>query len=181
MSLLEIKELPRYESIRKIAERIPEVNATALVVTLAIVSVADTIDDYMGGYLKKYNLTQGRFRVLMILFEDMDRELTSCEIAHRCGVTRATMTGLLDGLEKSGHVRREAHPTDRRMTIVRLTDFGKQFLFDILPTHFGNVNRIMSGMNERELKSLGKLLEKVRESAAGSIGPDTSMRCRGDE
>ena len=33
-----------------------------------------------------------------------------------------TITGLVDALEKTGHVRRSPHPTDRRAVLVELTD-----------------------------------------------------------
>lgn len=43
------------------------------------------------------------------------------ELGARLGVTSASTTTLVDRLVKSGHVRREPHPTDRRALILRPT------------------------------------------------------------
>jgi DNA-binding MarR family transcriptional regulator len=37
------------------------------------------------------------------------------------GVSPRNITGLVDALEKTGHVRRAPHPTDRRAVLVELT------------------------------------------------------------
>ncbi|MGW9113301.1 MarR family winged helix-turn-helix transcriptional regulator [Microbacterium sp. NPDC055683] len=42
------------------------------------------------------------------------RELQPRDVARELGLTTASVTGLLDKLERSGHIRREPHPTDRR-------------------------------------------------------------------
>lgn len=46
-------------------------------------------------------------------------------IAQQLGLTPSTMTGLVDRLEEQGYLRREAHPSDRRATILRLTRKGE--------------------------------------------------------
>lgn len=46
-------------------------------------------------------------------------------IGQQLGLTPSTMTGLVDRLEEQGYVRREAHPSDRRATVLRLTRKGE--------------------------------------------------------
>ncbi|MDN3445508.1 MarR family transcriptional regulator [Microbacterium sp. APC 3901] len=46
---------------------------------------------------------------------------TQQTLAQLCDVTPRNITGLVDALEKSGHVRRTPHPTDRRAVLVELT------------------------------------------------------------
>ncbi|MFI5804738.1 MarR family transcriptional regulator [Streptomyces sp. NPDC051561] len=46
---------------------------------------------------------------------------TAGEPARRMGVTSGAATGLIDRLERGGHLRREADPGDRRRTLVRST------------------------------------------------------------
>lgn len=50
---------------------------------------------------------------------------TQRELAEAVNVTPRTITALVDGLESTGFVAREAHPTDRRATLVTLTPRGK--------------------------------------------------------
>lgn len=46
-------------------------------------------------------------------------------IGQQLGLTPSTMTGLVDRLEEQGYLRREAHPSDRRATVLRLTRKGE--------------------------------------------------------
>ncbi|WP_338067959.1 MarR family winged helix-turn-helix transcriptional regulator [Microbacterium sulfonylureivorans] len=47
-----------------------------------------------------------------------DRLVSPAELARYLGVSTASMTVIIDRLEKSGHVRRGPHPTDRRSIVV---------------------------------------------------------------
>jgi DNA-binding MarR family transcriptional regulator len=46
------------------------------------------------------------------------------ELAEALRVSPRNVTGLLDGLEATGFVARTMHPSDRRATLVRLTEHG---------------------------------------------------------
>jgi DNA-binding MarR family transcriptional regulator len=47
------------------------------------------------------------------------------ELAEALRVSPRNVTGLLDGLEATGFVARTMHPSDRRATLVTLTEHGK--------------------------------------------------------
>ena len=49
-------------------------------------------------------------------------------LADALGVAPRTVTGLVDALEETGFVTREAHPTDRRATLVTLTAKGRRLM-----------------------------------------------------
>jgi DNA-binding MarR family transcriptional regulator len=50
--------------------------------------------------------------------------MTQQALSHMLRCTPRNVTGLVDALQAAGLVTREAHPTDRRATIVHLTDQG---------------------------------------------------------
>lgn len=50
------------------------------------------------------------------------RPMRPRELAQRLGISSASVTTLLDRLTRSGHLRREPHPTDRRALVVRATE-----------------------------------------------------------
>jgi DNA-binding MarR family transcriptional regulator len=111
-------------------------------------------------------LTQGRFVVLMQLLkrmEDSPQSHTPAELADMSGVTRATMTGLIDTLERDGLVKRAPDAVDRRMTSVRLTERGHSVLQRVLPGHFRNMARIMSPLSDGERRTLVRLLTKIMQ------------------
>jgi DNA-binding MarR family transcriptional regulator len=65
---------------------------------------------------------------------------TQQTLARLCGVSPRNITGLVDALEESGHVRRTPHPTDRRAVIVELTDTSKTLMARMAEEH-ADLNR----------------------------------------
>ncbi|WP_091227792.1 MarR family winged helix-turn-helix transcriptional regulator [Microbacterium sp. 3J1] len=60
---------------------------------------------------------------------------TQQALAQLCDVTPRNITGLVDALEKSGHVRRTPHPTDRRAVLVELTDAATETMTRMQEEH----------------------------------------------
>jgi DNA-binding MarR family transcriptional regulator len=56
-------------------------------------------------------------------------------VADALGVTPRAVTGLVDGLEASGHVTRQPDPGDRRAALVTLTPAGERFVADLRESH----------------------------------------------
>ena len=130
----------------------------------ATVTLLRTGSDLLTGFEKmlgKYGLSQGRFLVLIVMNRQPDKETTPSVLADKIGVTRATMTGLLDGLEKDGLIKRFAHEKDRRKQSLKLTKKGKAVLEKLLPDYWSRLDNLMSGINKKELATLIRLLGKV--------------------
>ena len=53
---------------------------------------------------------------------------TQRSVADALGLAPRTVTGLVDGLEESGHVTRQPHPSDRRATLLTLTTRGRRLV-----------------------------------------------------
>lgn len=87
--------------------------------------------------------------------------LCPSDLASRAGVTRATVTGLLDVLERQRLVKREHAQLDGRMVRVRLTPRGQQFLEGILPDYYRRVGNLMGQLSEQEKHVLTGLLRQV--------------------
>jgi len=71
------------------------------------------------------------------------------------------MTGLLDGLEKKGLVKRLAHQKDRRKISIQLTVVGKDALDKMLPDYYSRIARLMKDLTESERQNLKSLLKKI--------------------
>lgn len=126
----------------------------------------------MNAHFSAHNITQGRFMIMMLLMEkggDCPRPTTPAELADLASVSRATITGLLDTLERDGFVSRQPDPTDRRQMSVHLTSKGQQFMHDILPGHFRLITQLSSALTHNERVTLTRLLVKICAQAA-SVG-----------
>ena len=80
-------------------------------------------------------------------------------------VTRANVTGLVDGLVRKGFVTRQAHATDRRVILARITKEGEKWLDVYMPLHCAEVRAMLSGLNQREKTQLIELLNKLRHTS----------------
>lgn len=79
------------------------------------------------------------------------------------GVTRATMTGLLNGLKTGDFIERVADPRDRRRIGVHLTPEGRQVLEKLLPDYYRNMARLTAGLSENERQTMLSLLVKINQ------------------
>lgn len=57
--------------------------------------------------------------------------MTPRQVAGKVGLTPSTVTALLDRLESAGYAARRAHPSDRRKTVVAITERGQQALQEV--------------------------------------------------
>lgn len=71
-------------------------------------------------------MTPVQLRVVQIVAETGSS--TGTAIAKRMHVAPATVTAIIDKLERAGHVSREQSLTDRRQTMIVLTDQGRAAL-----------------------------------------------------
>ncbi|WP_221030086.1 MarR family winged helix-turn-helix transcriptional regulator [Actomonas aquatica] len=138
---------------------------------------ADELFAIKSAFLNQHNISNGRFTVLLLLSAAVDEGEAEppargpAELAEMAGVTRATMTGLIDTLEKDGYVRREPDPRDRRAMLVHVTPKGEAFTNEVLPGYFRRVGTIMAPLDATEREELLRLIMKLREgiAAAGAV------------
>lgn len=115
-------------------------------------------------YLRRYDLTPATFNVLMILRHAENGSLCPHEIGDRLLVTRGTVTGLVDSLERRGLITRHPHPEDRRMVTVSITKRALDLMTELLPGHFANEREMLAGLTDREKDTLVRLLGKVQNA-----------------
>jgi len=175
MPFLLIKNLPRYDCLIEAAKMFPDLNPSACEAFFHLMQAGDEAFRVVDSHLAEHHLSQGRFMVLMLLLnkaQNCAHPRTPAELADLSHVTRATMTGLVDTLERDGLVTRQPDMEDRRMLSVALTAKGSALLNQILPPHFKRMAALMQPLDEAERKTLVQLLTKIRTQAAHMIEPN---------
>ena len=85
-------------------------------------------------------------------------------LARRAGMHPATMTGILDRLERSGWIVRERDQADRRAVVVRvLPDRGSE-LFRLYGGMRGELNDVCAGYDTGQLELIAGFLARVAEA-----------------
>ena len=87
--------------------------------------------------------------------------LTMTEIAQKMGHTTAAATGLVDRLERLGHVRRVHALEDRRKILVEITESGSALVIEVRDDMVGNILKIMELLSPSEQKAWLQIYEKV--------------------
>jgi DNA-binding MarR family transcriptional regulator len=147
---------------------------SACEVFLHLLRTGDEAFRVTDAHFQTKGVSQGRFTVLMLLYDKTcgrTHTFTPAQLAEQAGVTRATMTGLVDTLERDGMVTRKPDPGDRRMLLVELTPHGVAFLESMLPEHFRRIGRLMASLDEAERRTLVGLLSKIAAQASSCFPP----------
>src|SRR4051794_15943622 len=77
-------------------------------------------------------------------------------------LTSSGTTKRLDKLEAAGLIAREPDPSDRRGTLIALTDEGRRVIDATTPDHLANERRLLAALSADEQRRLAGLLRKLR-------------------
>lgn len=157
------KDIPKHEALKAMAARYPDLDPSAVEACITMFRVSGDLFGCMNGHFARYGLSQGRFIIMVLLNKSPDLSLSPSELADMSCVSRATVTGLLDGLERDGLVKRVFTPDDRRSYSVCLTHKGKKVIDKVLPDHFRRLAGVMANLSETERNMFVRLLFKVRD------------------
>ncbi len=120
-----------------------------------------------------HDMTLSEYDVLVQLTEARDGRLRMSDLAASVLLSRSGLTRLVDRMERSGRVRREACPDDGRGAFAVVTSSGRQALATAWPTHAAGVERhFASAFVAGEAATLADVMGRVR-AAAGPV-PDRS-------
>lgn len=142
--MLLLKELPNSKSLAKLVARYPDADIKAISDFVSLLRAGSDISDSLDKLLAQHNLLQGRWWVLVLLMREDNLTSSPSELAEKAGVTKASMTGFIDGLEREGLVLRLMDTLDRRKFLIKLTPAGEKKLDEVMPDYYGKVKLLMS-------------------------------------
>lgn len=86
------------------------------------------------------------------------------ELAQRLGISSASVTTLLDRLTRSGHLRREPHPTDRRALVVRATEGSDDEVRGTLDAMHARLLDAALGLDPQQAETVIGFLHAARDA-----------------
>lgn len=125
-----------------------------------LLSLASAIDQDCAHRLAPLGLSEGRF-VLLFLLQGAETPLSPHQLAERAGVTRATITGLLDGLQRDGLLDRHVDPDDRRRVNVCLTAAGEALALSLFDQHTQWIRSLFADLGDDERALLSGMLCRI--------------------
>jgi DNA-binding MarR family transcriptional regulator len=133
----------------------------AMSATTSIMRAQQILLAHADEVLRPFDLTFARYEALVLLAFSRAGALPLGKMGDRLMLHPTSVTNIVDRLERQGLVGRDAHPTDRRTTLARITDDGRRVVSKateaISSTGFG-----LTGLDDGELDQLTALLRKLR-------------------
>ncbi|HEU4806819.1 MAG TPA: MarR family transcriptional regulator [Homoserinimonas sp.] len=98
--------------------------------------------------------------------------MTQQALATALEVSPRNITGLVDALEASGYVARGAHPTDRRATVVSLTELGERTMAKMGEDHRMLSHDLVAGLERDDVDRLERGLDVVIDRLKSLMAAD---------
>lgn len=143
----------------------PQGSESANAAMIAFVRTHDALLLLLNEMLPEYGVSQAGRQLLAVL-EGAGTPLSPTVIADRLLVTTASMTSLLDTLEKRKLVTRTPDPDDRRRVLVTITPAGKKLVDKMLPEVVAVQTALFADISEADRKKFMVTLQRLRETAA---------------
>ena len=147
----------------KLKQPLVSLNHEAL---LSVVRTSSLMQKLSDRFFAGFGLTDVQFNIMMILEDHSPDGLNQQELSEQLIVTKSNVVGLIDRLEKAGHVRRDSHPTDRRYNQIVLTPKGKKLEAKVEAEYFKEVDRMMNALGAAQKKTLITAKERIRRYIA---------------
>lgn len=124
-----------------------------------------TTDAFLGEVQRRRQqiakLSPSAFQALAVL-EGAGEPLGARVIADRLLVSSASVTSLLDTLERAGLVERHHDPNDRRRITIHLTDEARPIVDKMLPAVHWTATQATEDLTDAECEQLIELLTRIR-------------------
>lgn len=139
-------------------------DATTMAATTSVFRVQQILQQAVDAALRPHELTFARYEALVLLSFSRHGALPMSLMGQRLQLHPTSVTNIVDRLEGAALVRRTPHPTDKRTTLVEITDAGRRRCEEataaVTGADFG-----LTGLGRDEARTLFGLLAKVRHAA----------------
>jgi DNA-binding MarR family transcriptional regulator len=153
---------PRFRVEPEFERTYPRSSALATECVINMGFLADRFGAYVENLVRSCGIpSTAAFNALEIV-RGAGEPLAPSTIAARMIVSRGTMTGILDSLERRGLVRRARHGSDGRMRLVEVTAEGSARAQRVLPRLHEAEKRWLDWLSEREQRQLLRLVAALQ-------------------
>jgi DNA-binding MarR family transcriptional regulator len=147
--------------IRSIPRPSPGLRREARALRERIVALArgGSLRDPVAASCGRHELTPAQIHALLALGHD--GPLTMGELARRVAITEKTITGIVDRLERDGHLVRARNTEDRRVVLVKLTPAGATLYRRIDAEIEDGLARLLGLLEPLDRAELARIVEKL--------------------
>lgn len=109
--------------------------------------------------IESHGISNENFMILELLYNKGPHSIQ--QISDIFKIPGGSISYVVSKMEKSGYIKRESSPTDRRSVQVMLSEAGEAILSEIFPNHAKVISERLSYISNEEKLQLIHLLKKV--------------------
>lgn len=148
------------ELMSRIAEEGSEFDAQSSAVLFTLTRVANLLTaDFDSTVWQRFGVSYPGFRVIFVVSVSGPQEPRT--IANLASVSRASVSSVINTLERDGYVVRKRESTDRRLVTVHLTDKGHQLWKESFAYQNAREQQWAAALTSEEQKTLIHLLKTL--------------------
>ena len=147
--MFDLRDLPDLPTLEDFRARYPDLDISALQVALRLARLGEDIARHLDKALVREGLSLRRLFVLVLLARTPGG-LRATQLSRGMGVTKATVSEVLAGMERADLIATAPDPEDARAQLAVLTPTGRQLLDAVLPGHYRRVAALLQDVSEVE-------------------------------
>jgi len=155
---------PPPQVLQKIRQGFSKRDVQGLTTVFSLRAAAQHVDNAISEWMAGSVGSAPRYQILMALWASEGKGISHKDIVAAMGVTRATVSGLMAGLERDGLVKSCVDSVDRRKQIARLTQKGEAIINRQHSLNIRRFDAIFASFTSEELASLTALLHRLRRA-----------------
>jgi DNA-binding MarR family transcriptional regulator len=145
----------------------PDPDGSANECIVGIVRAGEAFVALANQALNGYQLSPAARQALAVL-DGAGEPLSPTEIARRLIVTTASITSLLDTLQRRGLVERRPDPADRRGLLITITPAARDLVGHFVPEIVALQASVMQDIPEQDRRQFAAVLTRIREAIAAA-------------
>ena len=138
-----------------------ELSQSADQILRALRSIMQSITIHSKKLYRDAGLTLPQMLCLRAIAASYDSEVTAAQVSRQVHLSPATVTGIVDRLERNGFVERERRSKDRRKICLNLTPKGEERLQTMDPSLQDRFLARLMGLDEAEQAQMLAVLQRI--------------------
>jgi len=112
-------------------------------------------------FLRNYDLSHGRFSILLAIMESSDESNLSKNIAHRLGKSKVTISKMIKKLEEDLLIECINDPLDGRAKKINLSKKGDDLLSVLIPIYNNRIIEMTKNLTSEDKEQLMNIISKI--------------------
>lgn len=157
--------LPTRDMLRCMSHELSdETDVEGIELMLNLLTAADVVRSRVSAQLAAFNLSEGKFSLLMALFGE--GPMGTLKLSERIGVKPSTVSVMVKRMTADAEplVAVAAGEADRRERVIALTSAGRLRVEAVLPGHLAELRRFSSQLQADERENLIRLLQCLQKA-----------------